>query len=142
MSGISDAWEHSTAVSSDFEKSDLEKTSQFNDSQESLQSGNFDFPVHPGVRPLEKNRHRPTKSLVEDPETQYPGPLPLALIVAGVCLSVFIISLDRSIITTVGCPKLNSIRLFGELTLDRPLLRSPINFIRMTISGGTGLHTF
>jgi hypothetical protein len=61
------------------------------------------FESHPAVRPLEKER----KTLGEaagpddDDPTEYPGPLSLALIVTGICLSVFIISLDRVIITTV-----------------------------------------
>jgi hypothetical protein len=48
----------------------------------------FDLPAHPGV-------------ILEEPDTQYPSPLPLALIVLGICLSVFVISLDRTIVTTV-----------------------------------------
>lgn len=62
------------------------------------------FESHPAVRPLE-----PKKGLGEaagppaaDDPTQYPGPIALALIVLGICLSVFIISLDRNIITTVS----------------------------------------
>lgn len=35
----------------------------------------------------------------------YPGPLPLTILIIGLCLSVFLISLDRTIITTVYlCP--------------------------------------
>ena len=56
--------------------------------QDSLGSSNFDLPAHPGV-------------ILEEPDTQYPSPLPLALIVLGICLSVFVISLDRTIVTTV-----------------------------------------
>ncbi|KAI1615529.1 DNA repair protein RAD50 [Exophiala viscosa] len=62
------------------------------------------FESHPAVRPLEKREDR--KALGEaagpsdDDPTVYPGPLSLALIVTGICLSVFIISLDRVIITT------------------------------------------
>ena len=56
--------------------------------QDSLGSSNFDLPAHPGVT-------------LEEPDTQYPSPLPLALIVLGICLSVFVISLDRTIVTTV-----------------------------------------
>ena len=61
------------------------------------------FPPHPGVKPLRRHKSdsEPEPSLLEDPDTQYPAPLPLALIVLGVCLSVFIISMDRSIVTTV-----------------------------------------
>jgi hypothetical protein len=38
----------------------------------------------------------------EGEENVYPGPLALALIILGLCLSVFLISLDRTIITTVS----------------------------------------
>ena len=37
----------------------------------------------------------------EDDENIYPGPLPLTILIIGLCLSVFLISLDRTIITTV-----------------------------------------
>ncbi len=80
-----------------------EKASRRN-SEESVDSDNT-FPTHPGVRPLAVRRWTMEPSILEHPDTEYPKPLPLALIVFGVCLSVFIISLDRSIITTVGCPE-------------------------------------
>ena len=38
----------------------------------------------------------------EKDENVYPGPLPLAFLIIGLCLSVFLISLDRTIITTVS----------------------------------------
>lgn len=37
----------------------------------------------------------------EGDEIVYPGALPLAILIIGLCLSVFLISLDRTIITTV-----------------------------------------
>ena len=37
----------------------------------------------------------------EGDEIVYPGPLPLTILIIGLCLSVFLISLDRTIITTV-----------------------------------------
>ncbi len=36
----------------------------------------------------------------EDPH-EYPGPLPLSLLTIGICLSVFLVSLDRTIVATV-----------------------------------------
>merc|ERR1711939_1045607 len=66
------------------------------------ESSEFKFESHPAVRPLE-NRNALGEAAGpadEDDPTEYPGPLPLALIVLGICLSVFIISLDRNIITT------------------------------------------
>lgn len=37
---------------------------------------------------------------VEDPH-EYPGPLALSLLTIGICLSVFLVSLDRTIVATV-----------------------------------------
>lgn len=42
-----------------------------------------------------------TEEEEDDDENVYPGPLPLAMLITGLCLSVFLISLDRTIITTV-----------------------------------------
>ena len=65
------------------------------------------FAPHPAVRPLavwhEKSSesdsdNRPPNATADN--TVYPKALALALIILGVCLSVFIISLDRSIVTT------------------------------------------
>ena len=64
------------------------------------------FQPHPAVRPLYDNR----KSLGEaagrtdDDAQEYPRPLALSLIILGICLAVFIISLDRNIIATVSAP--------------------------------------
>ena len=61
------------------------------------------FASHPAIRPLEKRDVLgEAAGPSEEDETEYPGPLALALIIVGICLSVFIISLDRNIITTVG----------------------------------------
>lgn len=56
----------------------------------------------------EENRQEAAEKLeiesdggAEDDENDYPGPLPLTILVIGLCLSVFLISLDRTIITTV-----------------------------------------
>lgn len=62
------------------------------------------FAPHPAVRPLAS---REILGLAAPPEEndeghQYPGPLALALIIIGICLSVFIISVDRNIVTTVS----------------------------------------
>ncbi|EXJ86294.1 hypothetical protein A1O1_06664 [Capronia coronata CBS 617.96] len=60
------------------------------------------FESHPAVRPLEMSRgliNAAGLAVADDP-SQYPKPLALASIVLGICLSVFIISLDRNIITT------------------------------------------
>jgi hypothetical protein len=38
----------------------------------------------------------------DEEQNVYPGPLPLTILIIGLCLSVFLISLDRTIITTVS----------------------------------------
>lgn len=61
-----------------------------------------EFDSHPIIRPLEVGK-APGEAGHDDENdpTQYPGRLALSLIVVGICLSVFVISLDRNIITTV-----------------------------------------
>ncbi|KAK5943626.1 hypothetical protein PMZ80_004634 [Knufia obscura] len=68
----------------------------------SFRSALTHFAFHPGVRPLLYD-----EELIPEPDNtpkrareEYPSRLPLALIILGICLSVFIISLDRGIITT------------------------------------------
>ncbi|KIW13259.1 hypothetical protein PV08_08446 [Exophiala spinifera] len=60
------------------------------------------FDSHPAVQPLGAQQALDEAACSDDENdlTQYPGLLRLALIVVGICLSVFVISLDRSIITT------------------------------------------
>ncbi|KIX09015.1 uncharacterized protein Z518_00093 [Rhinocladiella mackenziei CBS 650.93] len=63
----------------------------------STASGFSGFESHPAVRPLVTPKVRGGAA---DDAAEYPGPLALTLIVLGICLSVFTISLDRNIITT------------------------------------------
>ncbi|KAK5047592.1 hypothetical protein LTR84_006689 [Exophiala bonariae] len=60
------------------------------------------FDSHPAVRPLESRvaLGEAAGPTMEDDSAQYPGMPTLIPIVIGICLSVFIISLDRNIITT------------------------------------------
>lgn len=62
------------------------------------------FAPHPAVRPLASREilgHAAPPS-EDEGEHQYPGPFALTLIIIGICLSVFIISVDRNIVTTVS----------------------------------------
>lgn len=60
------------------------------------------FPSHPGVRPLTSREVLgEAAGPDDDDDTEYPTAFALTLIIIGICLSVFIISLDRNIITTV-----------------------------------------
>ena len=79
---------------------------------------------------------KPQPSPPGEPDAQYPSSLTLALIVLGVCLSVFIISMDRSIVITVSAVLLRKIHLEESHVLTfscRPVPGSPINFTRPTI---------
>ncbi|KAK5079432.1 hypothetical protein LTS08_008843 [Lithohypha guttulata] len=72
-------------------------------SSSSIASDFSGFAPHPGVRPLAITEDRSVLGKAAGPtddDHEYPGPLPLALIIVGICLSVFLISLDRNIITT------------------------------------------
>lgn len=56
---------------------------------------------HPAVRLAGiREDEKAIQSDAEEDETIYPSALPLTLTVIGICLSVFLISLDRNIITT------------------------------------------
>jgi hypothetical protein len=54
-----------------------------------------------------------------DEETVYPGLLALSLIITGLCLSVFLISLDRTIITTVSALSETNLLPFAEQALTK-----------------------
>ena len=62
-------------------------------------------PVYEEIKPAQKRRARKKRphrvEAVEDPH-EYPGPLALTLLTIGICLSVFLVSLDRTIVATVG----------------------------------------
>jgi len=49
---------------------------------------------------LEENRPDETVSKAAE-DGKYPGSLALALLIIGICLSVFLVSLDRTIVATV-----------------------------------------
>ena len=44
---------------------------------------------------------RPRRTEAARDPHEYPGPLPLSLLTVGICLSVFLVSLDRTIVATV-----------------------------------------
>lgn len=54
----------------------------------------------------EQNENDDSSQPPEELETEHPGTAALTLLTIGICLSVFLISLDRTIVTTVGlhCP--------------------------------------
>lgn len=79
----------------------------------------------------------------EDPH-EYPGPLALTLLTIGICLSVFLVSLDRTIVATVrascGNTGANSFELISFP--QRPYRASPTISTPLTMLVGTAAHTW
>ena len=51
-----------------------------------------------------QRKQRPQRLEVAEDAHEYPGPLALSLLTIGICLSVFLVSLDRTIVATVSAP--------------------------------------
>ena len=51
-----------------------------------------------------QRKERPQRLDVAEDAHEYPGPLALSLLTIGICLSVFLVSLDRTIVATVSAP--------------------------------------
>lgn len=49
-----------------------------------------------------QQKQRPQRLEVAEDAHEYPGPLALSLLTIGICLSVFLVSLDRTIVATVS----------------------------------------
>lgn len=49
-------------------------------------------------------KRRPHRVEAVEDSHEYPGPLALSLLTVGICLSVFLVSLDRTIVATVRAP--------------------------------------
>ena len=58
-----------------------------------------------------EREQRPHRLEVNEAPHEYPGPLALSLLTLGICLSVFLVSLDRTIVATVraSCELLGNI---------------------------------
>jgi len=56
--------------------------------------------IKPAGKEKARKRRQHRVEAAEDPH-EYPGPLALALLTIGICLSVFLVSLDRTIVATV-----------------------------------------
>ena len=74
-------------------------TTAITESQEVSQNGLAFEPIRSEKRRKKKKTHRVERA--EDPH-EYPGPLALAILTFGICLSVFLVSLDRTIVATVS----------------------------------------
>ena len=61
-------------------------------------------PMGEGTRPAhacKERKQRPHGVGAAEGPVEYPGPLALSLLTVGICLSVFLVSLDRTIVATV-----------------------------------------
>jgi len=82
-----------------------------------------------------KRRRRPHRvEAVEDPH-EYPGPLALSFLTIGICLSVFLVSLDRTIVATVRI----SFSLGKQSSRADAHLRRPYRVLLMTSTHHTTL---
>ena len=74
---------------------------------------------------------------------EYPGPLALSLLTVGICLSVFLVSLDRTIVATVRASYERLRTKLSDLTClpSRPYRASPTSFTPLTMLGGTAART-
>lgn len=110
------------------------------------QLGDSHFPTREGIRPGLARKEREKRShnveTTEDPH-QYPGPLALSILTVGICLSVFLVSLDRTIIATVraSCGPLSNKSSELIRSTPRPYLASPMIFAPLTMLGGTAART-
>lgn len=79
--------------------------------------------------------------LASSETSDYPGPLALSLLAIGICLSVFLVSLDRTIIAQVS-RRIGSIELGSMLTASivRLSLESPTTSTPMTTWAGMAAH--
>lgn len=62
-------------------------------------------PTFEGIKPAarrKKRKRRPHRVEQEEDPNDYLSPIPLALLTLGICLSVFLVSLDRTIVATVS----------------------------------------
>ena len=57
--------------------------------------------IKPATKRKTRKRRQHRVEAAEDPH-EYPGPLALTLLTIGICLSVFLVSLDRTIVATAS----------------------------------------
>ena len=104
-------------------------------------------PTLEGLRPAdapEDQEQRPHRMEVTEDPHEYPGPLALSLLTIGICLSVFLVSLDRTIVATVrvSCWPLG-IEASRLISLpSRPYRALPTISIPPEMLGGTAAPTW
>ena len=102
-------------------------------------------PTLEGTRPAhahKRRERRPRRVEVTEDSHEYPGPLALSLLTVGICLSVFLVSLDRTIVATVRLSyECLGTELSGLNIPSRPYRASPTIFTPLTMLGGTAART-
>lgn len=61
--------------------------------------------INPAGKSKGRKRRQHRVEAAEDP-LEYPGPLALTILTIGICLSVFLVSLDRTIVATVSIARI------------------------------------
>lgn len=90
----------------------------------------------------ERRRRLNRVEAAEDPY-EYPGPLALFFLTVGICLSVFLVSLDRTIVATVSIPlKLEHQSSSTHRHPQRLYRVSPMTSTRQAMLAGMEAHTF
>jgi hypothetical protein len=97
--------------------------------------------IKPGAKRKQRKRRPHRVEAAEDPH-DYPGPLALGLLTIGICLSVFLVSLDRTIVATVSRPYEGVPAQYVVLTSFSRLYHAlQTTSVPTTTSAGTEAHT-
>ena len=109
-----------------------------------IQLGVPAVPMLEAIRPAHERKKPPHRVEAAEDPYEYPGPLALSLLTVGICLSVFLVSLDRTIVATVRASCENLGPRSSELipTLSRPYRASPTIFTLLTMLVGTAARTW
>lgn len=113
-------------------------SSAHHDAAKVLAEDGFDRTPTPNSQQLEK--HTAAEGTFESQVAQHPAPLALFLLMLAISMSIFLVALDRTIITTVSDHLRLSLVLLIRLIVRRYPI-SPITSIPTTMSAGTRVHT-
>ena len=111
------------------------------DNQHELRASPTFEEIKPAGRRKTRKR-RPHRVEQEEDPNDYLSPLPLALLTLGICLSVFLVSLDRTIVATVsGFSSTGTQSMMLTWISSRPYHASRMTSIPTTMSAGTAART-
>ena len=111
------------------------------DNQHELRASPTFEEIKPAGRRKTRKR-RPHRVEQEEDPNDYLSPLPLALLTLGICLSVFLVSLDRTIVATVsGFPSTRTQSIMLTWVLQRPYHELRMTSTPTTMSAGTAART-